>query len=175
MIVRLLLALVIGVVGAGIVHIATVLAVPPLADAGPYESAASLGPEGRFHALSVDDPFVRAVACTVPIDPPRRAVATAVLPSEIGFWSASVFARDGSVVYSINDRTAIEGLFDLIVASPQTITELRTELDTNAPELVAVPGERAVVVLRTYVADPTLESAAMAFLRSASCGELQMG
>ena len=174
--IRLALAVLIGLVGAGIVHIVSVLAVPTLSNSGTFERIGALGAEGTFHRMPTDDPFARAVACAVPLDQPRRVVATgSEATGEVGFWSASVLARGGEAIYSLNDRTAIDGTFDLILATPATITELRAELDENAPELVAVPTDRAAVVLRTHVADPSLQSRADRFLASASCGPLEMG
>ena len=174
MIVRLVLGVLAGLLGAGIVHIVGVLAVPALSDAGLFERIEGLGAPGRFHPLPTDDPFALAVACAAPTDEPRRVVSDDPVPGEIDFWSASVFGPDGGAIYSLNDRTAIEGRFDLILATPAAVAEMRAELDESAPELVAVP-ERAVVVLRTRVTEPTLRARAEAFLASASCDPLEMG
>ena len=175
MIARLLIAVAAGLVGAGIVHIVGVLAVPTLSPTDPYSRIVALGEPGRFHPLPVDDPFARAVACAMPLGDARRVVAENAFPVELGFWSAAVFAQDGTAIYSLNDRTAIDGLLDLIVATPERVGRLRGELDQNAPELVAVPGDAAVAVLRTHVSDPGLVPLADAFLGSASCEPLVVG
>ena len=185
MIARLVIALAAGLVGAGIVHIVGVLSVPAIAGGGAVERVAALGAPGAFRPVPTNDPFARAVACLVPGDGPRRVIATG--GGALGFWSATVFAPGGEAVYSLNDRTAIDEAFDLILAAPDDVARLRGELDETAPELVAVPAPRgriaegagapvaALVVLRTHVTDPTLGAEADAFLASATCEPLEVG
>lgn len=185
MIARLLIALAAGLLGAGIVHIVGVMSVPAIAGGGAVERIAALGPPGTFRAIASDDPFARAAACLVPGDGPRRVIASG--GEALGFWAATVFAPDGEAIYSQNDRTAIDGTFDLILAAPEDVARLRGELEETAPELVAVPAPgggaseaqgapvAALVVLRTHMADPTLREDAEAFLASATCDPLQVG
>lgn len=167
---RLALSLLIGLVGAGIVHIVTVLAVPRFAEADLAARAEARGAAGTFVALPQPDPLLRAAICLVTLDSPVRVFAG----GEVPFWSASVFTRSGVNVYSTNDRTARDGTLDIILLAASSLETLREELAEDAPELVALDGGEAVIIVRTLVPDPTFEPLAADLLGRASCNPLDM-
>ena len=168
--VALALATAIGVVGAGIVHVASVLAVPSFAPRTGFDIAGELGADGRFVPLEQDDPYLRAVVCRFGTDMPARVLALGDVPH----WSASVVTPEGVIVYSLNDRVALDGALDLVVLRTSDVARWRPIL-SNDVELVPVPGDRAMVVLRSFVADPTWEAAARRFLDAAVCEPLEDG
>lgn len=167
---RLVIALLAGLLGAGIVHIVAVLAVPRLADADLVDRAEALGARDRFVALPQDDPMLRAALCLVALDEPARVFAGGDVP----FWSASVVTPTGISIYSTNDRTARERTLDVIVLNAGQVDTLREELSEDAPELVAVDAGEAIVVLRALVPDATFAPAVEALLGEASCAPLEI-
>lgn len=163
---RLALAAVIGLIGAGIVHIIAVLATPRLSDNNAF--ARFGGEVGRFEPVESNDPLARAVACRFDLARPVRLLAEGDVP----FWSASLLAPDGTNIYSLNDRTAEDAALDLIVVRRSEVEALREQLVEDPPEIVALPFDSAMVVLRALVPDETYGALAGAFLGEASCDPL---
>ena len=166
MMARLLLATMIGLVGAGIVHIIAVIATPRLSDSNAF--ARFRGEVGQFAAVESGDPIARAAACRVDLSRPVRLLADGDVP----FWSASLVVPDGTNVYSLNDRTAEDGALDLILVRSTEVDALRERLVDDPPEIVALPVEQALAVVRVLVPDPTYAGAADTFFANAGCAPL---
>ena len=162
--VALVLALVIGLVGGGVVHLVSVLGVPRFAPRNGFVVAAELGGEGRFAALPEADPFLRSAVCRFSTERPVRAFAAGDVPH----WSASVITREGVNVYSLNDRVALDGALDLVVLRSADLPRWREVLSEDV-ELVPVASEGAVVVVRSFAADPTRAAELERFFAGASC------
>lgn len=166
MIARIALAGLIGLVGAGIVHIVAVLATPRFSDSNAFSRHA--GEPGRFAPVPTRDPLARAIACRLDLREPVRLVADGDVP----FWSASLLVPDGTNVYSLNDRTAENGALDLIVVRRSEVDALRERLVDDPPEIVALEADGALAVLRVLVPDKSYEGVAGAFIESAGCEPL---
>ena len=167
---RLVISLVCGLLGAAIVHIVAVLAVPELSRSDAEARALELGAEGRFTPFPARDPLLRQAICLVRLDRPVRVFAGGAVP----FWSTSIVTPAGVSVYSINDRTSREGGLDLIIARESAVDDLRETLAEDAPELVALSEDRALVVVRALTPDDSYSRSAAAFIESATCDELDM-
>ena len=165
--VGLVLALLIGLVGAGVVHAFSVLAVPRLAPRPAFAVAGELGADNRFSPLPETDPYLRSVVCRFELERPVRAFAA----GEVEHWSASVITREGVNVYSLNDRVALDGALDIVVLRASDLSRWREELSEDV-ELVPVSSEGAMVVLRSFAPDPTRAAALERFLGEASCEAL---
>lgn len=162
------LALACGVIGAGIVHVVGVLAVPANAPRTGYDVAGELGAQGRFVPLPEDDPFLRAAVCRFPLDEPVRVYAEGGVP----MWSASVIGSNDVNVYSLNDRVALDGALDLVVLSEADVAEWREVLSEDV-ELVTLDAggddAGAMVVVRVFQPDETWGPAVTGFLGGATC------
>ena len=142
---RLAYALLLGVVGAGIVHIAILLLLPLFSErdawsrlataADLYVMTAADGSDGSRPTVEAPDPFFRASACRFDLqDGPVRLKADGSVP----FWSASIYDRGGQNVYNFNDRTATDGALDFVIVTPAQMIDMRKDL----------PAEHGIVGLR---------------------------
>ena len=166
-----------GLVGAILLHIVIILAIPHFAGQKAWQKVEALGAPGEFHrlandapqrALSEADPFVRSAICLFDASAGPVHVADADAPP---FWSLAVFDPGSNEVYSMNDRTAVERRVDVTLATPlQLIALRRSTPDALARSiLVELPQPRGYVVLRTIAADETWDGIAGRFLSDARC------
>jgi uncharacterized membrane protein len=175
---KLLHALALGLVGAGIVHIAILLMLPAFSERDAWSKLADLsedytvthvaGPPGQPALLQSSDPFFDAVACRFDL---ADGVAHLTATGQVPFWSASVYDRNGQNIYSFNDRTATEGALDFVIATPLQMTEVRKNLPPNFKSSVFVEADidEGIVVVRTFVADDSWKRVITAWLDSVSC------
>lgn len=174
---RIFHAIVIGLVGAGIIHILLLFLIPRMVEKDSWTALSEHGEP--YDAIRLDtldddigfgggDPFFLAVACLFDLgEGPVRLNATGHVP----FWSASVHDRSGFNVFSLNDRTASDGRMDFVIATAGQMIALRNELPADFADSVFVETDidQGIVVLRGFVPDPTWEPEIAAFLENADC------
>ena len=174
----ILFAILVGVVGAAALHILIILAVPYFTGNDAYTRIGDLGEPQRFYPLPNtaasrgglvnDDPGLRVGACAFSVaDAPVRLYAPAGVP----FWSVGVFDSSANEVFSMNDRTAVAGALDVVVATPIQLNAIRKALPAALAQsiLVEMPVDEGYAVLRTFVPTATMDEAARAFLGDAGC------
>ncbi|KQT54257.1 hypothetical protein ASG43_01135 [Aureimonas sp. Leaf454] len=187
---KLFLSIVIGLVGALVVHIAVIFTIPRVAENNAWARLSRLGEPFRMVRIDalrrqapdpasldvgsseqdfafVDPAFITAGCRFSLAEGPVRVVA----PDLTTFWSASIYSRPGDNLYSINDRSAVDGRFDLLIGTRDQLIEAgsgSTERDeTSIPvEIAAVEG---YVTLRVLVDEESERPGADAFLRSVVC------
>lgn len=161
-----------GLVGAAIVHIAMLLALPHFADRDAWSRLAAAGPTFGFVSLDAAvgraDPLVDAHACRFDLsDGAARVTAGAGVP----FWSVSVYNRRGHNSYGFTDRTVATGKLDLVLVTPAQMIELRKAM----PEALAgsvfveIGDPVGIVVLRAFRPDDSWGPAVETFFRGARC------
>jgi uncharacterized membrane protein len=178
---KLFRALLVGLVGAGLVHIAVVLLVPYYSDRNAWSRISAYGEDWRFHRVTPQavpgtvplalDPLFRATACRFDIkDLPAHITGIGTTP----YWSVSVYNRQGENLYSINDRTAIADQLDLVIATPLQMIELNKTKPAAAANSVLIEADltEGFVVIRSFVPDASWEEQVDGFLKSASCTPL---
>lgn len=175
---RLFYAVLLGVVGAGIVHIAVLLLLPVVSDRDAWSRlalagglyavtplySADAGPGARRSV----DPLFQAVACRFDL---ADGVAHIRGVGRLPFWSVSVYDRGGRSIYSFNDRTSPAGRLDLVVLTPAQMIEVRKELPEAFAESVFVEtgiGE-GIVAVRGFVPDPSWAPAVTRALGALAC------
>ncbi len=170
--------LLVGIVGAAIVHIAVLLLVPNYSERDAWSRLAGLGEPFSMIELSGEigaaefsedaNPFVRTLACRFEIEP---GIARIQADGEVPFWSAAVFDRTGRNIYSLNDRTTPGGGLDMVIASPLRMIELRKDLPEGFEEAVFVEldAPEGVAVIRVVVPDQSWDALADRFLSGARC------
>ena len=187
--VRLILALVAGLVGAAAVHIATIFAIPVMAENNAWGRLARIaelhqvaridsligsnaGAIGRLdkpgtHDFAFIDPAFVTAACRFSlVDGPVRMQAT----GRIDFWSASIYSRSGDNLYSINDRSAVDGQFDLLVATPEQLSEAGTSDEREETSIpVGVDIDEGYLTLRILVDEESKRPDVDAFVHSVTC------
>lgn len=171
-IVRLLL---LGLVGAAIVHIAVLLLVPFYSSKNAWSHLEALGDGYRFHYLSEksglvsdQDPLMEQAACRFDLtDGPVHITAKGNPP----FWSLSIYAPNGDNLYSINDNVSHDRELDLIIADPIGIAALRAEGVQNDGRSIIIEQDisEATVVLRSFVPDASWQQQVKNFLSQANC------
>jgi len=175
---RFVYAVVVGLIGAGIVHIAILIMLPTMSPSDawsrlaaqadlyqivPYVTDSELaGPAG------VDDPYFQAVACRFDLEEGFTHVqGTGVVP----YWSASVYDRSGQNVYSLNDRSAQDGQLDVVVLTPAQMVDMRKAPLENMEKAVFVetPIRQGIVVVRGFAPDQTWVRNVADFLGAIDC------
>lgn len=183
---RLLLAVLTGLVGAAIVHIAVIFAIPnqsrsdawsrlerlgalfatvPVAPLPPAGVDSTLPPGTTF---SFVDPAFLTVACRFSTETgPVRLAAGERTP----FWSASISGRNGDNLYSISERAALDGRLDLTVGTRDQLDLARVEGTASVPTAIPVEftAEEGILVVRALVAEESQRPFVDRFLRSLSC------
>ncbi len=175
---RLWHALLLGLFGAGIVHIAILMLLPHyterdawsmLSQRSDYYAMTEIGGSGATTPLvrSVD-PLFAAVACRFDL---ADGVVHVAGDGTVPFWSMSVYDRNGQNIYSFNDRTAPDGMVDFVVLTPVQTIEVRKTLPESFVDAVFVEADLAegIVVVRAFVPDPTWRTAIDRFLSGISC------
>lgn len=189
---KLLLAVVGGLVGAVLVHIAVIFAMPILAENNAWGRLSALG--GMYDVVRVEplriegpdqisaatgsdrhdfafvDPAFIAASCRFSLaGGPVRLFAA---QSEAPFWSASIYDRRGDNLYSINDRSAVAGTFDLLVGTREQIIDAADELSIDR-ESTSIPVEvnlvEGYVTIRVLVDEESKRPSVDAFVRSLAC------
>jgi uncharacterized membrane protein len=174
----ILFAILVGLVGAAALHILIILAVPYFTGNDAYTRIEDLGEPLHFYPLPSeaatrgglinDDPGMRIAACVFSVaEAPVRLYAPAGVP----FWSVGVFDSAANEVFSMNDRTAVAGALDVVVATPIQLNAIRKALPPALAQsiLVEMPVDDGYAVLRTFVPTATMDEAARAFLANAGC------
>ena len=162
---------------AGLVHVAVVLLIPAYGTKDAYATLSKDYELLKFRQLTGDnssgllsdiDPFFAYGTCH--FDFSEEGVSI-IAPKFDTFWSATVINQDGSVVYILNSRTAIDSKLELIMLNPVQILRLR---EVQPPEIensivVETDMKAGFVVLRVLQPDDSWAGAASTFLEKVKC------
>jgi uncharacterized membrane protein len=175
---RLLYAILLGLLGAGIVHIAVLFLVPQFSErdawsrlsmeSGLYRMTRLDAEAGVAPVVKSVDPLFYASSCRFDLtDGPLQLRAEGNVP----FWSASVYDRAGQNIYSFNDHTSTDGTLDFVVLTPTQMLALRNDLPPAFEKSIFVeaPVEEGIVVVRSFVPDATWKKAVEGFLSATTC------
>lgn len=173
----ILLSVAIGLVGAALLHIVTILSLPLFTGRDAYSRVLGLyemdsffpltntpGPTG----LANEDPYLRTAVCGFSVTSgPARFRASGAVP----FWSLAIFDAQSNEVFSMNDQTAVNGKLDLVMATPLQLVDLRKSAPAALSQsiLVSMPQEEGYAVLRTLAPTDSFEEGARNFLAQATC------
>lgn len=172
---RLFRVIVLGLIGACIMHILIVLLVPVYSDRNAWSRITALGENYRFHPLlssekklAEADPLFMESACWFNLDDgPVHFTATGTPP----YWSISVYNRRGDNLYSFNDSISSERKLDLVLADAVGMAGLKPVLPDEFPHSVPLEQDidEGIVVLRVFVPDASWTEQATDFLANARC------
>ena len=174
---RLLHALVLGIVGAGIVHIVILLLVPSysqrdawtvLSERSNFYVVTRLDPPGAEPLIGSIDPLFEATACRFDLgDGPVHIHGNGKVP----YWSLSVYDRIGQNVFSVNDRSSSDGALDFVVATPAQMIELRNDLPMDFERSVFIEADvgEGIALVRAFVPDGSWEPAVTRYLQDVAC------
>jgi uncharacterized membrane protein len=175
---RLLYAILLGIVGAGIVHISVLFLLPRLSERDAWSrlaDAADLyvmvpadGSDGSQPVVEAPDPEFRAFACRFDLeDGPMRVKGAGTVP----FWSASIYDRSGQNVYNFNDHSAEGGKLDFVVVTPAQMIDMRKDLPAELASSIFVEADigEGMVVVRSFVPDDSWAKTIASYLGAVNC------
>lgn len=162
---------------AGIVHIAIVLLIPRYGTQDAYDVISGRIDEWKFTQLDADaetasisdvDPFFSYGICR--FDLSREGVWIRG-ESFHSFWSATVLNSDGTVAYSLNRRTSIDGKLDLVLFDPVLILRLREAQPAEIERSIVVEADisKGFVVVRALKPDASWSGETRRFMDSVRC------
>jgi uncharacterized membrane protein len=174
---RVFYLLSLGIILAGLVHISIVLLIPKLGtrDAWAFLSNRTdlfaftrLKPEESGSAITEVDPFFTYGVCRFELS---EAPLKMEGPLTTTFWSASVFDENGSVIYSLNNRTAIDNKLDLLIVNPLQTLELQEAQPEDVESSVVIEAgiERGFVIIRVLEPDNSWVTDSDAFFSEIKC------
>lgn len=174
---RLVYALLLGLVGAGIVHIVVLLLVPSYSQRDAWSTLAAreqlydlvrLDNPGAAPLIGSLDPLFSAAACRFDLqDGALRVWGEGSVP----YWSISIHDRAGQNIFSFNDRSSSDGRLDFVVASPLQMIELRNAMPVEFDRSVFVEAalDEGIVVLRAFAPDESWSPTVTAYLEGITC------
>ena len=187
---RLLLALLIGLVGALIVHIGVIFAMPRVSENNAWSRLVAIMPSfeptlvsGGGASLRAEpdvagafgfmDPAFVIAACRVSVS---QAPVRLSAQGADAFWSASIVARSGDNLYSINERLAPHGRLDLLVGTQSQLDEARIAglLGEEDSIPVVVGQSELYLTFRALVEAESLRPAAEGLAGSLACEPMDL-
>jgi uncharacterized membrane protein len=181
-VIRWLLWLLAGLLLGGIVHLATILALPRTATQDAYSRLQPITPVNAVVPLPAPSPEGAVLPF---LDP---AFATAVCrydltggplklaaPVSQAYTSVSFYSRFGIAYYAINDRAAGRRVIELDLMTAQQRSELPEEEDVTAADrlIVESPTPTGLIVLKAMAPEPGLMPLARGILAAARCQQQQ--
>ncbi|TPI16521.1 DUF1254 domain-containing protein [Mesorhizobium sp. B4-1-3] len=178
---RLLHALILGLIGAGIVHIVVLFLVPEFSERDAWSRLAMSSDLYKMTRLDAEaggapvvksvDPLFYAAACRFDLSDGLVRIRA---PGDVPFWSASVYDRGGHNIYSFNDHNANGEKLDAVVLTPAQMIEVRRDLpeDLQGAIFVEAPIQEGIFVIRAFVPDASWKPIVSRFLEQSAC-ELQ--
>jgi uncharacterized membrane protein len=176
--IRWLLWMLGGIVLGGIVHLASVLALPRTATQDAYARIAAISPVNSFVPL----PDPSAEGAIVPFMDPAFASAVCrydlsggslkfSAPVSPAYTSVSFYTRNGVAYYAINDRAAGRRVIELELMTTAQRAELPDDEEITAADrlIVESPTPTGLIVLRTFAPEPGLMPLAKVSLNGAKC------
>ena len=176
--IRLMFALIGGVVLGGIVHLVSVLALPRIATQDAYSRLASVTKENAVTALPQTEP----ANALLPFMDPAFAMAVCrydlakgpiklTVPVSQSYTSVSFYTRSDVAYYAINDRSAGRRQIELQLMTAAQRADLPEEEDVTAADrlIVESPSGTGLIVMRALAPEPGLMPVAQAALSRATC------
>lgn len=176
---RVFRLLLLGLIGAAIVHIAVLFLVPFFSDKNAWSRIEAGSEPYRFHRLdektgpvSDRDPLIQEASCRFDLaDGPVHITTGANVP----YWSLSIYAPNGDNLYSLNDSVSNESNLDIILTDPIGMASLRSDgsqVDARSILIEQNIGQ-GVAVLRVFVPDATWNRVTERFFAEAQCAPFE--
>ena len=181
---RVVYATLVGLVLAGLVHVAAILAIPILSEKDAVtrtRTSESLDhPQSIYAVATGDEPSPPEAWLPIP-DP---AVAVGVCAYDLADGPMRVSARTGPLslslaaharrgaFYAVTDQAAVRGALDLVILTRAQYDEALDDDDENDPSRdvrIVAPDAHGFVVVRVIAGLPSQRPAANAAIQAVSC------
>lgn len=176
--IRLLFAIIGGVLLGGVVHLVSVLALPRIASQDAYSRLMPITPLNTVTALPLSEPS----NALLPFMDPAFALAVCrydlsggpiklAVPVSQSYTSVSFYTRSDVAYYAINDRSAGRRVIELDLMTEAQHAELPEDEDVTAADRLIIdsPEATGLIVLKALAAEPGLMPQAQASLAASSC------
>lgn len=161
---------------AGAIHIGAILLVPVFAQEDGWSRLAPHAGVDSFAEVPIVaeggvaglDPLFVNGACKLTL---TDAPAGITVDARERFWSVALYDPTGAIVFSLNDRTAVEGRLDMIVVNPAQNAELRRS-STEEIQLSIVaesPSDDLIALLRLFAPTKSAQEDARRVMARAEC------
>lgn len=163
---------------SGVIHIVAILAVPYFAEADGWSRLVPHAGEDMFAELPAGesaqgavpglDPLFVNGACRLDL---ASTPAGITVDARDRFWSAALYDPQGTIIFSLNDRTAAQGRLDMIVVNTEQNAQLRAN-PTIELELTIVAESRSddlIVLLRLFAPTAATRADARRILQQSEC------
>jgi uncharacterized membrane protein len=167
-----------GILLGGIVHLATVLAMPQAATQDAYSRLVPIAPVNAMVAL----PAPTAQASIMPFMDPAFAAAVCRYdlskgtiklnaPVSDAYTSVTFYTRNSIAYYAINDRAAGRRAIELNLMTPEQHAQVPEEEDVTAADRLIIdsPTTTGLIVLRALAPEPAFMPTARSALAAAQC------
>jgi uncharacterized membrane protein len=160
---------------AGAIHICAILLVPMFAKADGWSRLVPFAGEDRFTEVPASsgevaglDPLFVTGACRLNL---TEAPAGITVDARDRFWSVALYDPSGAIIFSLNDRTAIEGRLDMIVVDPAQSAKLKRAPSEEIEMTIVAesPSEDLVALLRLFAPTRTAREDARRVMARAEC------
>jgi uncharacterized membrane protein len=163
---------------AGAVHIVVIMLIPYLARDDGWSRLSAHAGEDTFAELPVGqaaddgvaglDPLFVTGACRISL---AEAPAGITLDARDRFWSVALFDPQGTIVFSINDRTAVQGRLDMIVVDPEqnALLQATPTVEVESTIVAQSPSDEVIVILRLFAPTRASQADARSILEKAEC------
>lgn len=162
---------------AGTIHIGTILLVPAVAKSDGWSRLAAFAGQDRFAEIPVVgagetvaglDPLFVNGACRVQLG---ESPAGITVEARDRFWSLALYDRRGTIIFSLNDRTAVDGRLDMIVVNPAQNSELKKTLSAELQQSIVVEGQSndLIALLRLFAPTAAAQQEARRIIGQAEC------
>jgi uncharacterized membrane protein len=176
--IRWLMWLLGGIVLGGMVHLATVLALPATATRDAYSRLLPITPVNTVvplpeplpanALLPFTDPAFAAAVCRYDLS---AAPLKLTAPVSQAYTAVSFYTRKGIAYYAINDRAAGRRVIELDLMTPAQHADMPEQEDVTAADrlIVESPTVTGLIVLKALAAEPGQMAAARRALAAARC------
>ena len=171
---------------SGAVHICTIFLIPTVAESDGWSRLAAFAGEDEFtevrtpvrrpgassvnttEAIAGLDPLFVTGACRVNLS---GAPVGITVDARDRFWSLALYDRKGTIVFSLNDRTAADGRLDLLVVTPAQNAELKKNPPPNIEQTIVVESQATdlIALLRLFAPTPAAQGTARPTLAASEC------
>ncbi|WP_426434967.1 DUF1254 domain-containing protein [Bradyrhizobium genosp. P] len=176
--IRVLFAIIAGVLLGGVVHLVSVLALPRIASQDAYSRLTPMTKLNEVTQLPLADPN----NSPMPLMDPAFAVAICrydlstgpiklTVPVSQSYTSVSFYTRNEVAYYAINDRSAGKKVIELDLMTEAQHDDLPEDEDVTAADRLIIdsPTTTGLILLKALAAEPGLMPQAQASLAASSC------
>lgn len=167
-----------GILLGGIVHLATVLAMPRAATQDAYSQLVAITsvnavvalptPTAQASVMPFMDPAFAAAVCRYDLS---NGIIKLNVPVSEAYTSVTFYTRQSVAYYAINDRAAGRRAIELDLMTPQQHAQIPEDEDVTAADrlIIDLPSKTGLVVLRALAQEPGFMPTARAALAAAQC------